>query len=176
MILFRSFHPSIMVWTIFNEGAGQHNVAEYIDGVRRLDPTRQINATSGWTDNKLGDFNVVQKFPGPEMPTADSHRAAIIGLFGGLTLVPPPEHLWTENTWAHRHVADSDSLVKRYEWMHEELRRLIHTQGLAGAFFHQLTDVESECSGFTTYDRRILKVPEHVLEQINRETIKIGSQ
>jgi hypothetical protein len=53
---------------------------------------------------------------------------------------------------------------------------MIRTQGLAGAFFHQLTDVESECSGFTPYNRRILKVPGESLERINRETIKIGSE
>ena len=178
MILSRLQHPSIMAWTIFNEGRGQHNVPEYVDLVRRLDRTRLINGTSGWNDSGLGDFNTSHRFPGPEMPTEDKNRAAIIGLFGGLTLVPDPEDLWTgeEDTWAHQHVAHSESLVKRYEQMHEELRRLIQTQGLAGAFFHQLTDVESECNGFTPYSRRFLKVPKKELEQINRETIQIGSE
>jgi hypothetical protein len=59
--------------------------------------------------------------------------------------------------------------------MHDELRQLIQTQGLAGAFFHQLTDIESECNGLMPYNRRTLKVPQETLEQINRETIKIGS-
>ena len=176
MIQCRSHHPSIMAWTIFNEGGGQHNVPEYVDLVRRLDPTRLINATSGWMDNRLGDFNISHKFPGPEMPTADAKRVAVIGLFGGLSLVPPAEHLWTENTWGHQHVADSDSLVQRYKQMHEELRRQIRTQGLAGAFFHQLTDIEAECNGLMTYDRHILKVPEEELKRINRETIHIGNE
>jgi hypothetical protein len=176
MIQSRSHHPSIMAWTIFNEGRGQHNDSEYVDMVRRLDPTRLINAASGWTDNRMGDFNVSHKFPGPEMPAKDDNRIAIIGLFGGLTLVPPPEHLWTENTWGHQHVSDSTALVQRYKQMHEELRQMIRTQGLAGAFFHQLTDVESECNGLTPYDRRSLKVPQESLEQINRETIQIGCE
>jgi beta-galactosidase/beta-glucuronidase len=176
MIQSRSHHPSIMAWTIFHEGRGQHNVPEYVDMVRSLDPTRLVNAASGWTDSKLGDFNVSHKFPGPEMPAKDDNRIAIIGLFGGLTLVPPPEHLWTENTWGHQHVSDSNALVQRYKQMHEELRQQIRTQGLAGAFFHQLTDVESECNGLTPYDRRSLKVPKESLEQINRETIRIGSE
>ena len=176
MIQNRLHHPSIMAWTIFNEGAGQHNVAEYVDLVRRLDQTHLVNATSGWTDSKLGDFNVAHKFPGPEMPTPDANRVAIVGLFGGLTLVPPVEHLWTENTWAHQHVADSDGLLQRYKQMHVELRRLIQTERLAGAFFHQLTDIESECNGLATYNRRILKVPPETLEQINQETIKTGSR
>jgi len=178
MIQSRSHHPSIMAWTIFNEGAGQHNVAEYVDLVRRLDPTRLINATSGWMDNNLGDFNVVHKFLEPEMLELeeDGERVTVIGSFGGLTLIPPPEYLGSQNPWGYQHVLDSDSLVERYKQMHGELRRLIRTQGLAGAFFHQLADIESECNGLTTYDRRILKVPEQVVEQINKETIKIGSE
>ena len=178
MIQCRSHHPSIMAWTIFNEGGGQHSVPEYVDLVRHLDSTRLINATSGWRDNRLGDFNISHKFPGPEMPAADANRVSVIGLFGGLSLVPPAEHLWTEkeNTWGYQHVADSDRLMQRYEQMHEELRRQIRMQGLAGAFFHQLTDIEGECNGLTTYDRHLLKVPEEVFKQINQETIRTGSE
>ena len=176
MVQSRLHHPSIMAWTIFNEGAGQHHVAEYVDLVRRLDMTRLINGTSGWTDSKLGDFNVSHKFPGPEMPKEDTSRAAIIGLFGGLTLVPLAENLWTENTWAYQHVANDKDLVLRYEQMHRELRQMIQAQGLAGAFFHQLADIESECNGLTTYDRRVLKVPAVRLEQINQTTVKLGSE
>ena len=176
MILNRSQHPSIMAWTIFNEGAGQHNTAEYVQLVRHLDPTRLVSAASGWTDTGLGDFNVAHKFPGPEMPETDANRAAIIGLFGGLALVPPMEHRWSKEPWGQRRVSDADGFIRRYEQMHDELRRLIRTRGLAGAFFHQLTDIESECNGFLSYDRKFLKVPPETVERINRETIEIGSE
>jgi hypothetical protein len=178
MILSRSCHPSIVAWTIFNEGAGQHNAAEYVEMVRGLDRTRLINATSGWTDRRLGDVNVSHKFPGPEMPEADAQRATVIGAFGGLTLVPPAENLWThpDKIWGHQHIPDWNGLVKRYEQMHKELRRLIQTQGLAGAFFHQLSDIESECNGLMPYNRRTFKVPQELLEQINRTTITLGSE
>ena len=176
MILTRSWHPSIMAWTIFNEGAGQHNTAEYVDLVRRLDPTRLIAGASGWNDTGLGDFNVSHRFPGPEMPAMDANRVAIIGMFGGLALPPPAENRWSEETWGHQRVSDSDSLARRYEQMHEELRQLIRTRGLAGAFFHQLTDIESECTGFMSYDRQLLKIPWETLERINQETIRIGSE
>jgi hypothetical protein len=175
MIQTRQQHPSIMAWTIFNEGAGQHNTAEYIDLVRRLDPTRLITGASGWSDSGLGDFNVSHRFPGPEMPAVDVNRAAIIGLFGGLALVPDLENRWSETGWGYQQVSDSDSLARGYKKMHEELRQSIRT-GLAGAFFHQLTDVESECTGLLSYDRKLLKVPSEALEKINRETIKIGSE
>ena len=176
MVQSRMHHPSIITWTIFNEGGGQHGEAEYVALLRRLDPTRLINATSGWTDRRLGDFTVSHKFLGPEMPQTDARRAAIIGLFGGLALDVAPEHRWTEHTWGHQNVTDSFVFVKRYEQMHEELRRMIQTQGLAGAFFHQLTDIETECNGLTPYDRSSIKVSEKAMEQINRETISLGSK
>ena len=172
MILSRKMHPSIIAWTIFNEGAGQHQVADYVELIRSLDPVRLINATSGWTDTGLGDFSVSHKFPGPEQGADDTNRAAIIGAFGGVKLTEPSEHFWT---WGHRDVSDSDSLVYLYDQMHQELRNLIQTRGLAGAFFHQLTDIESECNGLIFYDRRSLKVPAETIEQINQETIKLGS-
>ena len=179
MIQSRSRHPSIVAWTIFNEGAGQHNVAAYVDFVRRLDPTRLVNATSGWMDSGLGDINASHKFPGPEMPETDKNRATMIGLFGGVTLISEPEHLWNPDPWGYRYASYSEDFVERYEQMHAELRQMIQTQGLAGAFFHQLVDVESECNGLTTYDRRIVKVPKELkelLEQTNQETIKMGSE
>jgi len=176
MVQSRIHHPSIIVWTIFNEGAGQHNESEYVTLLRRWDPTRLINATSGWMDRRLGDFTVAHKFPGPEMPQTDAKRSAVVGLFGGLALEVAPEHRWSEHTWGHQFVTDSLAFVKRYEQMHEELRRMIQTQGLAGAFFHQLTDIETECNGLTPYDRSSIKVPEKAMEQINRETINLGSK
>ena len=176
MVLSRLHHPSIMAWTIFNEGVGQHNTAEYVNLVRRLDSARLITGAGGWTDSGIGDFNVSHKFPGPEMPVVDVNRAAIIGLFGGLEFTPPIEHRWSTETWGHRRISDIDNLARSYEQMHEELRRLIQTKGLAGAFYHQLTDVESECTGFLFYDRHRLKVSAETLEDLNRETIKIGSE
>jgi beta-galactosidase/beta-glucuronidase len=176
MIQSRSYHPSIIAWTIFNEGAGQHNDADYVDMARSLDTTRLINAASGWTDRKLGDFKVSHKFPGPEMPVPDTNRATIIGLFGGLMLEVLPEHRWTQHTWGHQNVSSAENFIDRYKQMHGELRHGIQTQGLAGAFFHQLTDIETECDGLVTYDRGLLKVPEKTMEQINRDTVKMGSQ
>ena len=176
MIQSRLQHPSIIAWTIFNEGAGQHNTAEYVDMVRLLDPTRFISSASGWADTGLGDFNVSHKFPGPEMPEPDVNRATIIGAFGGLELTPPVENRWSEETWWHRRVSDPESLVRRYEQMHEELRRFIRMRGLAGAFFHQLYDIEAECNGFCSYDRQFSKVPPETLERIHQETIRIGSE
>lgn len=175
MIQSLSVHPSVVLWTIFNEGAGQHDTEKYVEMVGKLDSSRLVNGAGGWIDVGVGHLNDSHRFPGPEMPKPNPHRASVIGSFGGFTLVPPEENLWTPDTWGFQHVADSETLFKRYQMLHEELQRLIREQGLAGAVFHQLVDVESECNGLTSYDRVLLKIPPEKFEKINRETIRIGN-
>lgn len=48
---------------IFNEGWGQiiepyHPEFELVDRVKQLDPTRIVDAASGWVDKGAGDFQV----------------------------------------------------------------------------------------------------------------------
>jgi hypothetical protein len=55
----RSF-PSIYTWVIYNEGWGQLASApeSYLTPrVRTMDPTRLIDAVSGWNDHGAGDFS-----------------------------------------------------------------------------------------------------------------------
>jgi hypothetical protein len=55
----RSF-PSIYTWVIYNEGWGQLESAPetYLaPRVLSLDPTRLVNAVSGWTDHGAGDYS-----------------------------------------------------------------------------------------------------------------------
>lgn len=56
-------YPSIVTWVIYNEGWGQLNSPEYpefhiAERIRQLDPTRLINAVTGWNDHGAGDFHV----------------------------------------------------------------------------------------------------------------------
>ncbi|MDR2346496.1 MAG: hypothetical protein LBE18_10545 [Planctomycetaceae bacterium] len=174
MIKSRSNHPSIVIWSLFNEGLGQHRTAEYVKFVRQLDQSRLINAASGWNDLNVGDLKDNHKFPGPEPPVMDNLRCGVIGSFGGITLVASPENLWTTETWGYSHAKDSETLLTKYQKMHAELRVMIE-KGLSAAIFHQLTDIESECNGIVTYDRALLKIPANEVKRINVETIKYGS-
>lgn len=59
-------YPSIFAWVIYNEEWGQATTEpwpefELTDMVRSLDPTRLVNAVSGWTDHTAGDFDVSVK-------------------------------------------------------------------------------------------------------------------
>jgi beta-galactosidase/beta-glucuronidase len=171
----RRHHPSIAVWTLFNEGRGQHQTEQYAQLVRNIDATRLIDTASGWNDTATSDFQDTHKFPGPDMPdNPDYERAALLGSFGGITLVVKGS-TWAQDVWGHSHVANSEVLLQEYQRLHGDLIPLIK-RGIVGAAFHQLVDVETECNGLITYDRKNLKVPPEKIKEINEAVIRAAKQ
>lgn len=102
-------YPSIFAWTIYNEEWGQATSVNadgtwpefpLTDYVRSLDPTRLVNAVSGWTDHRAGDFDDNHHYStpqcgapfwsrqgsGPEGSDSayDSNRIGLQGEFGGI--------------------------------------------------------------------------------------------
>ncbi len=95
-------HPSIFAWTIYNEEWGQATEPPWpefrlTDYVRSLDPTRLINAVSGWTDHGAADFDDNHHYSTPQCGTPfwsnqgsgydsayDAGRIGLQGEFGGI--------------------------------------------------------------------------------------------
>ncbi|MBR5489437.1 MAG: glycoside hydrolase family 2, partial [Firmicutes bacterium] len=50
-------HPSVVAYTIFNEGWGQFESDKMYEYVKSLDPSRLADATSGWFAQKRNDFD-----------------------------------------------------------------------------------------------------------------------
>ncbi|RMF92423.1 MAG: glycoside hydrolase family 2 [Planctomycetota bacterium] len=160
-------HPSIVMWVVFNEGWGQHDTENRVAFVRSLDPTRLIDNASGWTDKGVGDVLDIHRYPGPGAPEPDDGRAGVLGEFGGLGLAVPG-HLWTQQNWGYRSMADADELNTRYIALMRRLWQLVETKGLAAGVYTQITDVETECNGLLTYDREVIKVDVDRIAAANR--------
>ena len=62
MVHMLSGHPSIVTWVLFNEGWGQFNACDAAERIHALDPTRPIDATSGWYDQHCGDYHSVHNY------------------------------------------------------------------------------------------------------------------
>jgi Glycosyl hydrolases family 2, TIM barrel domain/Glycosyl hydrolases family 2, sugar binding domain/Glycosyl hydrolases family 2 len=150
-------HPSVVCWVLFNEGWGQHDTAALAAWLAADDPTRVVDAASGWADRGVGQLADVHCYPGPGMPEPGPPRAAVLGEFGGLGL-PLAGHAWVaEAGWGYRSYASRDALVDAYLERVAELRPL-QARGLAAAVYTQTTDVETEVNGVMTYDRAVLKL------------------
>jgi hypothetical protein len=150
-------HPSIVMWVIYNEGWGQWDTERLTKWVKEYDPTRLVNAASGWTDRGVGDVIDVHAYPGPGMRPPEEHRASVLGEFGGLGW-PVKGRLWQDRrNWGYRTYASRDELQTHYADVVRRVWPLIG-QGLSAAVYTQTSDVESEVNGLMTYDRAVLKL------------------
>ena len=71
--------------------------------------------------------------------------------------------------WLHEEFVDLSSVSDK-EFV-EKLKLLAKT-GVAAAVYTQTTDVEVEVNGLITYDRKVVKVDEKRMAEINRSLIE----
>lgn len=161
-------HPSIVAWVPFNEGWGQFDTARISQWTRQQDPTRWVNAVSGWADRPVGDMLDIHSYPGPALPKLDAKRAAVLGEFGGLGL-PVEGHTWQDKeNWGYRSYANAEALTSAYERLMVALRPMIG-EGLNAAIYTQVSDVEIEVNGVMTYDRKVLKMDAERVRRANQK-------
>lgn len=166
-------HPSIVTWVPFNEGWGQFQTKEVAQLVADLDPSRLVDAPSGWADRGVGDMHDLHEYPGPGMFPIEDGRASVLGEFGGQALVVKG-HLWLKDfSKAPKHYKTSTSdkaLHEKYASMIDRLK-MLKKKGLSAAVYTQTTDVEVEVNGLMTYDREKMKFDEDELKEMNQEVI-----
>ena len=151
-------HPSIIGWSLFNEGWGQFNAKQMCSIVRNLDPTRLIDATSGWYDQRCGDFSSVHNYFRDMKVWHDRRkRAFFVSEFGGFTH-RVDGHSALDEAYGYEPYDELD------DWRNAvrellDLMDSLESKGLAGYVFTQVSDIEEETNGILTYDRRVNKFP-----------------
>jgi len=157
MILEHQNSPAIIMWVIFNEGGGQYDTVRITDEVKSWDPNRLVDSATGWIDHKSGDFHDSHKYPGPDLPPLEPNRAVGLGEFGGLGF-HADGHTWTDHPGGgYRLMPTKDALFEKFVDLWRQTWAL-QQQGLCGAVYTQLTDVENESNGLMSYDRMVYKV------------------
>ncbi len=160
--------PCIITWVPFNEGWGQFDTEKVANLTKKMDPSRLVNAASGWFDFGVGDIFDQHSYPNPIMPNIKKigNRAAAVGEFGGLGL-EIENHMWKiKKKFVYRNLPDKQGLMKRYEILISKLKKLIEN-GLSAAIYTQTTDVEGEVNGLLTYDREVLKMDKQWMREVN---------
>jgi hypothetical protein len=160
-------HPSIVVWTTFNEGWGQHDTEAIVALTKQLDPTRLVNNASGWTDKGVGDIRDTHAYPGPSSTMPEPTRAAVNGEFGGVT-ERVPDHMWTKNVMGYgKTLTNRWQVTQRYQELLKKGYGIRDTRGTCALVYTQLTDVEQESNGLMTYDRSVIKVLPNIVKAAN---------
>lgn len=150
-------HPSIVVWTPFNEAWGQHDTVAMGKMAIDYDKTRLINIASGGNFWEIGDIADEHRYPHPGFPFEQKRLddyIKVVGEFGGHGF-PMEGHLWDANArnWGYGGLPkDIDEWKERYRQSINILCEL-RKQGVAAGVYTQTTDVEGEINGLLTYDR-----------------------
>ncbi len=162
---------SIVVWVPFNEAWGQFDTEEAAAFTKALDPTRLVDAASGGNLKFCGDIIDVHHYPCPAMNAFERKFINVLGEYGGIGY-PVEGHLWQKDSnWGYGDVKTSgEQVLDLYEDFAEMLKTFV-VNGCSAAVYTQTTDVEIEVNGLMTYDRKVIKVDEVRLSEINRSVI-----
>ncbi len=164
-------NPCVVTWVPFNEAWGQFKTQEIVEWTKSYDPSRLVNPASGGNHYDVGDMLDIHNYPGPDFPMYDGKRACVLGEYGGIGL-PLENHLWVKDrNWGYVQYKNSDEVTKAYIEMAEKLKLLI-PRGFSAAVYTQTTDVEVEVNGLMTYDRKVIKLDEEKIRQVNSEICK----
>ena len=145
--------PCIGLWTLFNEGWGQFDSLRLTACMRQEDPTRPIDHASGWFDQGGGDVRSVHNYF-RELKVEKDERAFVLSEYGGINCTIPG-HSMSEDVYGYQK-SDMESFPEKLKALMEEIERL-RADGLAGAVYTQVSDIEEETNGILTYDRKVVK-------------------
>lgn len=161
-------HPSVVYYTIFNEGWGQSGADENYTHFKALDPTRIYDSTSGWFKKNLSDVESEHiYFKKLDLKPAEN-RPLVLSEFGGYSYKIDEHSFNLDNTYGYKFFKDGAKFQKGIRDLYiGEVLPAITNCGLSAAVLTQVSDVEDETNGLLTYDRAVLKVDPKEMQNIN---------
>lgn len=168
--------PSIICWVLYNETQGQKTddginlTQRMVDVVRAKDPNRLINpASDNIYKDYIGDILDYHSYPAPKIIESKT-MATACGEFGSVGLVLQG-HEWLPGKGVSGIMTTTGKKLEDiYEGYINMLSDFKSSNGMSGAVFTQLADVEQEINGFLSYDR-ISKVDIPKIKAINEKLI-----
>ncbi len=156
----------IFAWVPFNEGWGQFDSKEVTDYIKDYDSTRLVDSASGWYDQGAGDFHSIHNYFFPfRAPKADG-RILILSEFGGYSYLEK-EHSEAEKVYGYRKFKDRLALNEAIQKLYKKTIIPNIPKGLSGCIYTQVSDVQDECNGLFTEDRKMIKIDMKKMKKIN---------
>ncbi|MFC2161561.1 glycoside hydrolase family 2 protein, partial [Acidobacteriota bacterium] len=167
-------HPSIIVWTPFNEtwSGGEHLerlILNTYSLTKNLDPTRPVNDSSGgfhiktdiWTEHtyeqdpaKLLDLltpstdkGVWRRSPKNSIPYGG--QPYLVDEYGGIKWIPTSNQQYAEDSWGYGE--DPKTLEEFYLRLEALTDVILNLDHIVGFCYTQLTDIEQEQNGVYNY-------------------------
>ncbi len=151
-------HPSIVYYTLFNEGWGQFDAKNLYKMMKDIDSTRVWDATSGWFQTGKSDVLSEHIYFKPLKFKPDS-RPLVLSEFGGYSSKIKGHSFNESKTYGYRFFSDNEEFKKALlKLFFDEVIPAIENHSLCATVLTQVSDVEDETNGLLTYDRQVLKV------------------
>jgi len=165
-ILYNS--PSILYYTIFNEGWGQFSADEMYRLLKSVEPTRIIDSTSGWFRQKESDVDSRHIYFKPLKIKKTGNAPLVISEFGGYAH-RCAGHLFSDKNYGYKTFTSREDFEDAFIALYENEVLPLVRLGASGFVYTQLSDVEDETNGIVTYDRRVVKLdPTRVLQTMKK--------
>ena len=168
-------YPSIVLWTVFNEGWGQFEAAGAYEKLKKLDPTRFIDSASGWYASEKSDVESRHIYF-KKLSLGKEDMAQLLSEFGGWSYKIPEHSFNLKKTFGYRKYSERADFIRDLRKLYLDEVVPLARAGLCGAVYTQLSDVEDETNGFFTFDRQVLKVKPEELSEIAGELQRAVSE
>ena len=151
-------HPSIVYWTVFNEGWGQFDSDRVCARFRQLDDTRWVDATSGWFRRKETDVDSRHVYFRRVKLKGDGIKPLVLSEFGGKTYKTEGHVFNPDKSYGYGGCATREELNEAVRNLYMEQIVPCVREGLCAAVYTQVSDVEDEINGLRSYDRKVDKL------------------
>jgi len=170
-------HSCICYWTIFNEGWGQFEADKAYEILKQMDPSRIVDATSGWFQQSKTDVESKHLYFEKLHLGKRRNLPQVLSEFGGYVYKIPEHSFHLKDTYGYRIYKDRESFAKAFVKTYLEKIVPMAGRGLSAAIYTQVSDVEDETNGMLTYDRRVCKLdPEETkeIEAVLQKAVREG--
>ena len=166
--------PSVMYYTVFNEGWGQFSADKMYSVAKEHDKTRIIDATSGWFIEKLSDVDSRHVYFKKVKLGHRSDRPIVISEFGGYAHIVP-DHVYGNDVYGYKSFESREEFEEAFIKLYRDEIKPLIPLGICALVYTQISDVEDETNGLITYDRKVVKLDKaktHAVMQELYEAIK----
>ena len=134
--------------------------------MKKLDPTRVWDATSGWFKEKLSDVDSEHIYFRPVKLKARPERPLVLSEFGGYSCKIADHSFNLDNNYGYRTYNTTDEFQQGITELYEDEIVPAIRDGLCASVLTQVSDVEDETNGLVTYDRQVIKADEKAMQDI----------
>lgn len=156
-------HPCIIMYTIFNEGWGQFNSNKVYQLIKKYEPNRIIDLTSGWFRKANSDITSLHIYFRKISKVIKKQKKPIfLSEFGGYVYKVENHTFNLNNSYGYKNITSLSSYQQNlFDLYHNDIYKNI--DAFSGIIYTQICDVEDEINGIMTYDRKFVKIKDENL-------------